>query len=398
MAVLPNGDVTNTTTKKPALGQLYPGASGGMPIQQPKPEQPNAAWAKPLDPGLFAKSPEQPNKPQAFNGWDQQGGQGGDPSVIPVPGQPPPPISGKPDVAIPPPGITTPDKPTGPTGSITPGTASTGGKNQTTVGLPSGPQLTATTTGGGTPGTGTIAPPGPDKPPTPPPDGSVQPPGPGDKGIPTVNTNGQLNYDDLFNGWNPTQTAGLTDMQRWLKSQIPGVSNSNNQFEDAGLYQMGQAANTAGERPSVEMDPAIQAQLDLYRKTTGERLQNRANLMGVGTSTSPLSWMASGEGDVLSKAMQDSLARQEGEIARKTGAQQAFGSALTGQGGTARNALLNSLGLAGQQGAQEQGTNQAAFNADNAEKLRLQALMEQSLYGTQGQLIPSTLGATEKKW
>ena len=66
----------------------------------------------------------------------------------------------------------------------------------------------------------------------------------------------------------------------------------------------------------------------------------------------------------------------------------------SGQNATQR--LLQAIGQSREQGALERGIDQEGVDADQRERVRLQALAEQSLFGPLG-ILPSTIGSSTGK-
>lgn len=155
----------------------------------------------------------------------------------------------------------------------------------------------------------------------------------------------QANPVSNYLGENPTRIAGLSGTQGksldWINSNIDQARNTK--LEDSEIAQAGKRYFDASIAPGIT---------------------NQATLSGLGRSTANTNALAAAEAQTMLPLFQGEQARRDNMI------QEGFRA-----------------------GDIERNIEQQGYNADQADYLRRQALAEQALFGTLGQL-PSTFGRT----
>jgi len=187
-------------------------------------------------------------------------------------------------------------------------------------------------------------------------------------------------------GYNPQEVPGLSNWQQQVSQNIPELAYDPNQETIAGQLALG---GLGGESATAEDSPEIQALKNVFDTSTKEILKNEATMGGYNRG--------SAVPDVLAKNWQAQLAPAlQAQMGRKQAARQ-FASGQQMQAAQNRmQRLMNTFGIAMQQGETERGVEKEKAAANEAERLRLQALAEQSLFGPMG-ILPSTLGSRTGK-
>ena len=161
-------------------------------------------------------------------------------------------------------------------------------------------------------------------------------------------------------------------------------------------------------------DPTIRAAREIFEGTQSEQIKNAMTQSGLGRSTAVGDSLARGWASQLMPLIESQLGRQERGIERQGAAEEAqlgreqagiergqrareFASGIGMQSGqNATQRLLQAIGQSREQGALERGIDQEGVDADQRERVRLQALAEQSLFGPLG-ILPSTIGSSTGK-
>jgi len=263
---------------------------------------------------------------------------------------------------------------------------------------------------------------------------------------------GTAGYNDMYLN-NPLDLS--TNPIYQLAGQMPSVGagggDGGGMVEDGGgggmppgmgdLGALGGATSGGGaptswgtfQKPGSDLNARINEALNLYEQTTGEQTRNELESAGLGSSLNLNKALSSGRASMimplisedlayqqkakemqLSEAQRQAAERMQAIAAQATAAEQQAGrierEAQQGQAGKEfatqtmlsvsdkqRQALLDALGLGVKQGELERGIATEQQAADEQERLRLQALAEQSLFGPLGGFVPSTLGSSTSK-
>jgi len=162
-------------------------------------------------------------------------------------------------------------------------------------------------------------------------------------------------------------------------------------------------------------DPTIRAAREIFDRTGAEQVKNAMTQAGLGRSTATGDSLGRAWAGQLMPLLESQMGRQERAIERQQAAEEAqlareqagiergvqarqFAANLGMQRGAADTARYAAGEQAGERiGGLEREISQGQIDAAQREKLRLQALAEQSLFGPLGGFLPSTIGSSTGK-
>jgi len=202
------------------------------------------------------------------------------------------------------------------------------------------------------------------------------------------------------------QIADLSNLEQWAINRVPGIADTPQGSQQASMYA-GLAPLAAGRFASNQdmyndfaQSPYMQAAQGAFNQGVAPQIQNQMALSGLGRSSSLANALSLGWSQMLPTALsqystqyvEPQMQRQQQALQSQAGMLGSMVSPLMSLGQQSTERELAAVNAAFQGGGLDRGIQQAKHDAEYADMLRKQALMEQLTFGPLG-AMPSSYGA-----